>query len=139
MVTGVETAGLVLGSLPLVLAALQAYAEGIAVTKRLWKYREGINALIISLRGAVRVYRNGVESLLTDLVPKEHLEAYVESPRGVLWQQSDFDTKLKQRLGTSYDDYLDTLDQVNRLAGECMKLLKLDTNGKVRASACMPV
>lgn len=40
MVTGVEAAGLVLGSIPLILAGLQFYVEGIHVTKRYWKYKE---------------------------------------------------------------------------------------------------
>lgn len=40
MVTGVEAAGLVLGSIPLILAGLEFYAKGINVTKRYWKYKE---------------------------------------------------------------------------------------------------
>jgi hypothetical protein len=45
MVTGIETAGLVLGSIPLILASLQFYAEGINVTKRYWKYKEFVSQM----------------------------------------------------------------------------------------------
>lgn len=50
MVTGVETAGLVLGSIPLILASLEFYANGIAVTKRYWRYKEEFKSLVVELR-----------------------------------------------------------------------------------------
>jgi len=40
IMSGIEVAGLVLGAIPLILAGLQFYGEGINVTKRYWKYKE---------------------------------------------------------------------------------------------------
>ncbi|PVH98683.1 hypothetical protein DM02DRAFT_673217 [Periconia macrospinosa] len=46
MVTGVETAGLVLGSLPLVIEGLKAYQKGIKTIKRSIKYDSSLKKLI---------------------------------------------------------------------------------------------
>ncbi len=61
MVTGVETAGLVLGAIPLILAGLQFYVEGIDCTKRYWKYKECVNTSRLVLFGRYKFsIRQGV-------------------------------------------------------------------------------
>jgi hypothetical protein len=60
MASGVEAAGIVLGAIPLILAGLQFYAEGIGVTKRYWKYREEVNSLLVELRTENSIYINSI-------------------------------------------------------------------------------
>lgn len=131
MVTGVETAGLVVGSLPLVLKAVQTYVEGIAVGKRAKNYRKEIEILRNTLRIYVRIYENNLTFVLTGLVPEVDMAAYVANGRGDVWRKSVFESGLKLRLGSSYDIYLDTLNEINRLSKECRSQLGLDELGKV--------
>ena len=80
--SGVEVASLVLGALPLLLAGLQFYAEGIAVTKRYWKYREEVNSLLDDLKAENAVYKNSIETLLLGVVDSKNAAGFLASPGG---------------------------------------------------------
>lgn len=130
--SGVEVAGLVLGALPLLLAGLQFYAEGIAVTKRYWKYREEVNSLLNDLKAENAVYQNSIETLLLGVVDAKDVTEFLANPGGDLWKAASFERRLKQRLGTSYDPYLTTVLKLQRSAEKFNERLKLGDSGQVR-------
>ncbi|RYP74982.1 hypothetical protein DL771_002630 [Monosporascus sp. 5C6A] len=130
MVTGVETAGLVLGSIPLVLAGLEFYAKGIAVTKRCFKYREQFQSLIRELRTENTICTNSINLLLVGVVSQKEMADFLADPCSDRWKEAKFDLKLKQRLGTSYDSYMATIDELGKAAELFRKRLKLDSSGK---------
>lgn len=68
MLTGVEAAGLVLATIPLVLAGLELYANGIAVTKRYLRFRTQFNELVRDLRAEHTIYVNTIQILLVGVV-----------------------------------------------------------------------
>jgi len=82
MVTGVETAGLVLGSIPLILASLEFYAKGIAVTRRCFKYEQQFNSLINELRTENAICTNTLNLLLTGIVKQQDMAEFLADPRG---------------------------------------------------------
>ena len=129
--SGIEVAGLVLGSLPLLLAGLQFYAEGIAVTKRYWKYREEVNSLLDDLKAENAVYQNSIETLLLGVVDAKNVEEFLANPGGELWKTSSFKRKLKKRLGTSYDPYFSTILKLRTTAETFKERLKLGSSGQV--------
>ena len=129
--SGVEVAGLVLGALPILLAGLQFYAEGIAVTKRYWKYREEVNSLLDDLKAESSIYQNSIETILLGVVDARDVAEFLAKPGGDLWLAPSFERKLKKRLGTSYDAYLSTILKLCTTAETFKARLKLGDTGQV--------
>lgn len=127
MVTGVETAGLVLGSIPLILAGLQFYARGIAVSKRCWKYREQFQRLIVELGTENTICSNSLNLLLVGIVKQKDMADFLADPSGQRWNDTAFDQALKQRLGTSHESYIATIEELRKTLEVFKQRLKLDS------------
>ena len=136
MATGVEAAGLVLGSIPLILAGLQFYAEGISVTKRYWRFREEVNGLLAELRTENSLYINSINMLLIGVVEQKDMAVFLADPGGECWKEHKFDRKLQKRLGSSYASYLETINLLMVTAERFKERLKLDKTGKVYLCPC---
>ncbi|KAF1844870.1 uncharacterized protein K460DRAFT_376448 [Cucurbitaria berberidis CBS 394.84] len=134
MATGIEAAGLVLGSIPLILAGLQFYAEGIAVTKRYWKYKEEVNNILYELRAENTMYVNSINMLLVGVVSQKDMTEFLADPGGGRWTEAKFDRKLRSRLGASYDSYMESITHMIMTADKFKEKLKLDGAGKPQFS-----
>jgi hypothetical protein len=132
MASGVEAAGLVLGSIPLILAGLQFYAEGIAVTKRYFKYREEVSSLLVELRTENSLYFNSINILLHGVVQQKEIAIFLANPGGDRWKDPDFDLRLRKRLGSSYGSYLESINHLVNITERYKVKLKLSSSGKVR-------
>ncbi|KAH7117559.1 hypothetical protein B0J11DRAFT_441783 [Dendryphion nanum] len=130
MVTGVETAGLVLGSIPLILASLQFYANGVAVSKRYWRYRKELGDLVMELSSENAIYVNTINLLLKGIVKEKDMNDFLSNPCGAEWKDAEFDDRLKDRLGQTYQSYLDNISKMNAVAEEFKSKLKLAPTGK---------
>ncbi|KAH7416622.1 hypothetical protein BKA64DRAFT_655611 [Cadophora sp. MPI-SDFR-AT-0126] len=62
--SGFEITGVVLGTLPLVLTALEHYGEGIKTIKSMIGYQALVGNLILDLKIETRSFQRGCESLL---------------------------------------------------------------------------
>ena len=82
MATGIEAAGLVLGAIPLVLAGLQFYAEGISVTKRYWRYKRGVNEILNELKVETAMCINSINILLFGIVTPKEMVRFLNNLRG---------------------------------------------------------
>jgi hypothetical protein len=131
MVTGVETAGLVLGSIPLILASLEFYAKGIAVTRRCLKYEQQFRSLIRELRTENAICTNTLNLLLTGVVKKKDMAEFLADPRGERWEDPQFDQALHRRLGATYDLFIETIGELKHSAETFRLKLKLDSSWKV--------
>jgi hypothetical protein len=131
MVTGVETAGLVLGSIPLILAGLEFYAKGIAVTRRYWRFQQACKDLCNDLRTEHAMCRNSLQRLLIGVVQDKDMDDFLEDPRGEGWREEKFEGKLKDRLGPTYDSYIETISRMKDTTDVFIAKLKLDASGKV--------
>jgi hypothetical protein len=131
--SGIEVAGLVLGAIPLILAGLEFYSNGIQVTKRYWRYREEFKSLVVELRCEHTMCVNSINMLLIGVVPPKEMVEFLANPGGDdRWKEKRFDRKLRERLGTSYSSYMDTITEMNRTAKIFKERLKLGPDGKVR-------
>lgn len=131
MATGLEIAGVVLGSLPLIIAALEHYAQGVAAAKRFLRYRLEMKSILTELTTQKSIFINTCEILLTGMVPVQEMSAFLREPGEELWKDTLLDQKLRERLGTSYDGYIETIKGMDAAAEEFKKRLKLDSAGKV--------
>ncbi|TVY82094.1 hypothetical protein LSUE1_G006698, partial [Lachnellula suecica] len=132
MVTGVETAGLILGSLPLIISALEHYAEGIGTIQKWWRYKRELASLKRILGAEHDRFLNTLEELLAGIVPDAILADLLGSPGGVAWGDSDLNLKLKARLRNSYLSYLNTINDLNEVVSVLKAKLELDPDGKPR-------
>ena len=122
MVTGVETAGLVLGSLPLVVSALEHYAEGVNTIGKWWRYKKELLGLVRVLDAENARFLNTCEILLGGLVSASEVDNLIQHPGGPEWQDNELDRRLCQRLHRSYTPYLQSVgdmeDALRELKGK---------------------
>lgn len=129
--SGVEVAGLVLGSIPLVVAALEHYAEGVESIKKGWRYRLELQSLANDLEAEYGRFLLTCERLLRDIVSEEELELLMKDPGGPRWKDTELENKLRKRLQFSYATYLKCIDDMARTLREIQTKLKLDHDWKV--------
>lgn len=133
VMSGFEVAGIVLGSLPLIIAALEHYAEGVATAKRFWKYKSELRSLVLQINTERGIYINTLEQLLTGIVRVEHMADFLSNTG--TWRDSDVEPKLKDRLRGAYAIYMDNVKGMEVVLETMMEKLALGADGKVRASA----
>jgi hypothetical protein len=134
MVTGVETAGLVLASVPLIVAGLELYVKGIGTCRRFRRYKQELESLLLELRTEETMFVNTINILLVGVVRVQDMPAFLADPCGKRWNDPKFEKKLKDRLGMSYLTYIGTIGQMNVTADNFKERLKLDPSGNVRIS-----
>jgi hypothetical protein len=112
MVTGVETAGLVLGSLPVLISALEHYEDMVRPTKEFFtwnKYRRKLVQELYTLRAS---YDQVIYLLLDPITEKDELSAMVDDPRSVFWTASPIADHVRDILGSAYDPLILTIDEI---------------------------
>jgi hypothetical protein len=112
MVTGVEAAGLVLASFPLVISAIQAYREGLTPLRSWWRYRTQVVDLIEAINSQHNIFRNSIELLLDPIITSSfQMNRLLTSPGpgGPDWKDPGLEEKLEQKLSTSYSSYMITV------------------------------
>ena len=132
MVTGVETAGLILATFPLVVDGLSHYINGLQ-TMRYWRrYRRELKDHARKLKNQTVRYLNTFELLFDGIVEsEEELAALVKDPAGVLWQETKYETGLRLLLDHSYDHFLDTLKNMIETLEAMGAKLGIDPSGNV--------
>jgi hypothetical protein len=128
--SGLEVAGVVLGSLPLVISALEHYANGIQTAKRYWRYKSELRSLILQIDTERGIFINTLEQLLQGIVRIEHMKEFLSSPGGKVWQ--DAEGQLKDRLRSAYDIYFGNVEGMARSLERMREKLALDPDGKAR-------
>jgi hypothetical protein len=136
--SGFEIAGVVLGSLPLVISAMEHYAEGIATAKRFWRYKSEMRSLILQINTERGIFINTLEQLLTGIIRVEQMADFLAKPGGDLWRKADVDKKLKDRLRSVYQVYIDNVRGMEVSLKRMMEKLALGADGKVRRVRVVP-
>jgi hypothetical protein len=134
--SGLEVAGVVLGALPLVISALEHYANGIQTAKRYWRYKSELRSLILQIDTERGIFINTLEQLLGGIVRIEHMTDFLSNPAGDAWKNADVNSKLKDRLRSVYDIYLGNVQGMERSLKSIMAKLALDAEGRVSDGRC---
>ncbi len=111
MATGLETAGLVLATFPLIISALEHYKKGFKTIKLWWKYRPAYIEFSHTIGIQNVLYRENLEELLSPIVSGEELDSLLADPCGKAWH--DLDDALRGRLPKSYDYYCEIISRVH--------------------------
>lgn len=129
--SGVEVAGLVLGSLPLLISALKHYNNGIAVAKRFRDCKDVFGLLLLTVRNKTHIFHNTCKLLLVGVVPVNEVASFIANPAGAPWKDAGLQKSLEQMLGEAFNDYMQTMGEMAKTIKEFKNRLKLTEDGKV--------
>jgi len=120
--SGIEVAGLVLGSIPILLAALKLGGEALGSSRRLIGHKAVIERYQTILEAEATTFQNTLILLLADVVSNLKLQSLLEDPLGPAWRDESFVTALRdKRFGDDYDVILKVMklmDETLRKFGE---------------------
>ncbi|KIV79450.1 hypothetical protein PV11_07012 [Exophiala sideris] len=109
MVTGVETAGLILAILPLIVNQIDAYVQGIETLKvfRDKKYRRQLEEYATGLGTQNTILINTLECALEGVVDDEdELSKLIDDPQGPSWKDPNLQAKLRRKLDRNFDVFV---------------------------------
>lgn len=129
--SGLEIAGVVLGSIPLAIAALEHYMDGIRAIKHWQNYARELKSLKRNLNTERVKFQNVCETLLVGIVPSSKIEAMIDDPFGAQWHEGEMSRKLRVRLWRSFKLFEETVQDMEEAIKELMKRLDLGIGGKV--------
>lgn len=129
MVTGVETTGLVLAILPLLVNQIDGYVRGLEKIRSLRRYRRELMRYSTGLGAQYAILLNTLELSLEGVVDNhdERLEL-ISNPKGPGWASTQFQEKLRGRLGRDYHVFISTATELSDMLEELSRKLDL---GKV--------
>ena len=121
--SGFEIAGVVLGSIPLVIATLENYLKGVRTIKRWGMYERELRSLIRNLETEKVKLQNVCEKLLDGLVSPSQIEEMVDNPLGILWTEEETQKKIRDRLWRSSSIFAQTVNEMKDAIDEIKEKL----------------
>jgi hypothetical protein len=114
--SGIEIAGLVLGAIPVLISALDAYREGAESARDWWRIERSYNKCRNDLNFHGVVFEGNVERfLLPMVVGDDELRVLMDDPAGSRWEDPELEHRLKERLPKSYNLFLNTIEEILQL------------------------
>jgi hypothetical protein len=126
IMSGLEVVGVVLGSIPLIISALEHYRDGVSTIQRWRRYERERQSLVRSLKTERVKMHNICEKLLVGLVSPSQVQAMIQSPFGTLWQEDAVKRKIRARLGDSIEVFESNVEEMRDAMYEMMQRLGLD-------------
>jgi hypothetical protein len=121
MVTGVETAGLVLATIPLIICALENYESTIGPTKAFIRWKGNLAIAKNELYVLYAAFDQTLRVLLTPIAGPEDLMTMIEDTTSDLWKKGDIAEDLEHHLGLAY---LAVMLEIERIAGDLLDIVK---------------
>ncbi|KAH7323009.1 hypothetical protein B0I35DRAFT_350567 [Stachybotrys elegans] len=129
--SGLEVAGLVLGSIPILVSLLQNYGNGITLMRN-WRKREReVKSLIRNLDVEKVRLQNVCEKLLNGVAPPSAIEDAIEDPFGPIWKDEHIYRKIRARLWKGVDNFETTLGDIKEALEELKKRVEPHDGGRV--------
>ena len=127
--SGIEIAGLVLAAFPVIVQGLQQISESVGTVKSWKRSRHELNNYCRTLESEKIALRNTIELLFEGILQlDEELEAAISDPEGAL---SQYEMKLKCRLGNSYPIYIRLMENLLKMLKSAQEELEIDDQGNV--------
>lgn len=132
MITGIETAGLVLAVFPLLISALEHYREGFEPLKDWWKFRTEFVGFAHIIGRQYLLFEENLEELLSPIVSSDaEMDMLLNNPQHPSWRNPRLEEMLRSRLPKSYERYRYTIDDMMTCMDVLQKKLHMQ-DGKVR-------
>ncbi|KAL8962305.1 MAG: hypothetical protein Q9193_001272 [Seirophora villosa] len=128
MVTGIETAGLILAAFPLVISALEHYENGFQIIKEWIRFRGEFAMFLNALIRQKIFFRQNIEDLLGPIVASEYeMSVLLDHPGGQAWADESLNTGLRHRLPGKYEyqSYVTTVSYILEVLQKLKDKLKI--------------
>ena len=126
-----ELAGVVLGGIPIIVLALEAFVKTTKVVRRWQRSVKELRAFIRSLRTEQAKMQNILEKLLRDIVSDALIEPMIDNPFSVLWKKPSTADKVKRRLSRHYDLFIESVQDMYETVEEIKAKLNIGPDGNV--------
>lgn len=123
MITGIETAGLVLAVLPLVISALESYKDGLQTIKRLYRSEAQLRKLIRTLKVQRSKYRSNLEKLIKAAAPDIGIQDVPEDFYNPIWH-GELNARAKAYLDDRYESFQAVVEEYQECIREIAKKLR---------------
>ena len=132
MVTGVETAGLVLAGFPLAMNGLGYMIKGVQAADFWRQHRRELKNYSRTLETQRIWYLDTLEQLFDGITEAdEEVGELLRDPRRASWWKPQYEKRLRIRLGRSYDQYFDILEHMVETLEDMQEEMGVPTSGTV--------
>ncbi|KAK6720860.1 hypothetical protein SNK05_003953 [Fusarium graminearum] len=120
--SGFEVAGIVLGSLPLLVTALETYCKLMRDWGKAQSELKSLNRQLTTERA--KLY-NVCDLLVSDVVPQRDIEPMLLSPFGPLWRVPETNERIRRRLWDAYSPFEETVAEIKEALETIMERLRV--------------
>ncbi|KAI3316709.1 hypothetical protein HD806DRAFT_517006 [Xylariaceae sp. AK1471] len=132
--SGIEVVGIVLGTIPLVISALEHYQNGRKAVSTWRRHLRVTQSLMRNLKTEHGKLYNTCETLLGGIVPSAMLLPMLKEPFGTLWQDEDVKERIERRLDHMYAVFEDNVKDMLATMEELKSSLGLGAHTEVGSS-----
>ncbi|KAL8849068.1 MAG: hypothetical protein Q9221_005912 [Calogaya cf. arnoldii] len=133
--SGAEIVGIVLASLPLVIAAIEHYRSGLDPLQDYLRYNCTLKLLRTHLRIEQDLFEGSLRKLLLDsLTPDQQRNLFPDGGQNVnvaLWGTDEIDNKLQTRLGRKFENFMAIVSEMESVMRLLMEGLEVEPNWEV--------
>ena len=130
--SGIEIAGLVLGSFPIMLNCLDYYRQGFEPLEEWWNFRTHFIAFVDDIRHQMMKYNENMVRLLDPMIVRsDSLTALVQDANDPRWTDGSLTQLLEQRLASEHERFLRIIQRMEEEIRDLKKLLGI-RDGDVR-------
>ncbi|KAI9690191.1 MAG: hypothetical protein M1822_009152 [Bathelium mastoideum] len=113
--SGFEILGVVLGSIPLIVSALEHYAEGVRTMKNMKEYEYVFSDIHTSFAASVAIFQNSCYQLLGPLnLSDQKMNDLLVQRSTEAWKAPTLQNNLEKRLGPNYTIYPLLISKLNK-------------------------
>ncbi len=134
MATGVEIASLVLGSIPILISALEHYEAILEPTAAFFHWKGMLPTIIRELYMTRVSYDQTIRLLLKPIASRENVDRMMDDPASELWLEGDVADALRVKLEAVYDPCMQTIKEMTENLVEIAQHLNIEGAQIVRES-----
>lgn len=125
--SGIEIAGLVLRSFPILLSCLDHCREGFEPLEEWWNFRTHIIAFVDDIEHQMMKYNENIIRLLDPIISdNDTLTALVRNAQDPRWTDGTLDVLLEQRLASEYGRVVRIVKRMEEAMEDLKKLLRIE-------------
>ncbi|KAG4284337.1 hypothetical protein FPRO06_08716 [Fusarium proliferatum] len=117
--SGFEIAGIVLGSIPLLISAIEHYSDSLDRATAFFKWKDGLNSALREFWYQHSSFELTLRNILKDVANPPEIEQMIRDPHHELWKSQELSQALQEMLKFAYRPYISTIKDIHA----CMKRL----------------
>ncbi|KAI0453847.1 hypothetical protein F5B21DRAFT_478081 [Xylaria acuta] len=130
--SGFEVVGIVLGTIPLLISALEHYERGMKTIQIVRRRAKVMHSLATALSTEQTILRNTCETLLGGIIDPKEIKPLLAEPFGPLWQDPDTKALVEGRLDHTLKDFKALIHSMKEAVEEIRLKLGLAPDFEIR-------